>query len=168
MGIVLGHEAAFLINRGSVLDPDFVELTYARDVSLKLTKVIVDVTTRGSAGWRRRVGGLKVAAVDVEVLYDSEDDVQAELADGWFNRTALNAAIMDGRGSQPGDITQGLWADWRVFGWRINQNLDDAIKSSFRLEPGPGMKPLWFVSLYNPIGLDDDFWNAIVELGVKA
>jgi len=69
-----GHEGKLYVSEDGIGAPSWVEVLLARNVKLTPSHTELDVSTRGGGGWKQTALGLTDVTIDVELLYDPEDE----------------------------------------------------------------------------------------------
>ena len=129
----LGLEGKLYYNAGSYDTPDWKEMKNAKDVTLNLEKGEADITTRGARGWKAAVGTLKEGSVELEMVWDTEDEGFTALQNAWFGDTPVEMAVMDGPITASG--SQGLRATMSVISFSRKEPLEEAMTASISIKP---------------------------------
>ncbi|CAK9103945.1 Uncharacterized protein SCF082_LOCUS48533 [Durusdinium trenchii] len=123
-----GSECILYRNSGTYETPTWDDVPLVRDLELKLEKGEADVTHRGSNGWRQRIGTLKDAGVEFEIVWEPGDADFEAFRDAFLNDTLIDLAVMDG------DITvdgqQGLRSEFEVMSFPRSEQLEQGVTSS--------------------------------------
>ncbi|MEW4530206.1 phage tail tube protein [Maioricimonas sp. JC845] len=133
MGVRLGLEGKLYRNSASYATPTWEELTNVRDLTLNLEAGEADVTTRGNAGWRAIVAALKDASIEFEMVWDPADSGFTALQQAFFNKTAVEFAVMDGDVTTSG--SQGLRASMSITSFGRSEPLEEAMTVSVTAKP---------------------------------
>lgn len=144
MALVLGLDCKLYVNTDeSYVSPVWSELTNCRDVTLTMEKNDADVTTRGNNGWRARVGVLKDATLEFDMVWDTDDPNFDVIRDAYLNNEAVEMAALDGDVETTG--SQGLRGEWTVTNFSRNENLEEAVtvSVSLALTYAPDNPPQW-------------------------
>ena len=135
MAIVLGLDAKLF--RGEAGTQATIEVTNVKDVSLTLESGEADVTTRAAQGWKLSAATLKEASLEINILYDTEDEDFIALKTAYFSNTPLALFITDGAGG-------GLDADWSITAFTVEQPLEEAVSVSITAKPTASTRaPAW-------------------------
>lgn len=123
---------------------DFTEATQITSVSIDGSRATADVSTRGTAGYRAKVGTLKEGTVSFEVFYDTSADANT-FFDALETAYQSNTAIIFwfGNGAISSAASRGFMASFVVSDFSESQELEDAVRYSVTLEiegetPTPG------------------------------
>jgi hypothetical protein len=109
------------------------EIGNVRDLSVRSTTSELDATTRASAGFKVTVPGLNDAAIEFEMVWDTDDTHFTALKDAYEDRTSVAIAALDKDKATSG--AKGLWADFAVVTFEKQEPLDDVQKVSVVLKP---------------------------------
>lgn len=99
---------AFVLKTSDGTTPTQYSLvTGMRTTGLKINGGSVDITNKGSAGWRELLpgGGVKSIDIDFGGIWNADDPVLKQLQAAILNGTLLEAEVVSGGG----DKFQGLW-----------------------------------------------------------
>lgn len=139
----LGLNAKLYRNTGSYGSPTWDEVAQIKNLSCDLAAVEVDVTTRGSGGWRAIAVGLKDAPVSFEILYDNTNTDYEAFRDAYINATVIECAVMDGAITTAGN--EGLRASFSVTKFARKEDLEGALMIEVEMKPGPAANnPAWY------------------------
>lgn len=141
MALVLGKDGKAYRNTGTFGAPVWDEIPNMTNVELNMEKATADVTTRGSGGWRQRVGTLKDGEVTSEMIYDTADADFTALQTAFFADTPIEMAFMDGNIATSGN--QGLRATFDIINFSRNEQLEDAMRVPLSLMVSYGTTPSW-------------------------
>jgi len=146
--IVMGYEAKLYRNTGTYAAPVWNEIANVKDLTLGGDAEEVDVTTRKNAGFKATVAGLKDAAVEFEMEWDTEDLDFSAFQDAFFATAAadkaIEVAVMDGDIAVTG--SEGLRATMAVTNFSRNEALGEALAVSVTLKPTyADHPPEWYV-----------------------
>ena len=133
MGQKLGMHGKLYFNAGTYAVPDWKELKNVKDVTLNMEKGEADVTVRGNAGWRAKVGTLKEGSVEFEMVWDGADPGFTALQNAWFGDLPLEMAVMDGGIAVSG--SQGLRATMSVITFSRKEPLEEAMSVDVSVAP---------------------------------
>ena len=133
MGMRLGLEAKVYRNSGSYDTPQWAEMENVKDLTLNLEAGEADVTTRGNGGWRATVAALKDAAIEFEMVWDTADAAFQAIQQAFFNRAAVELAVMDGGITDAG--SQGLRASFAITKFSRNEPLEEAMTVNVTAKP---------------------------------
>jgi len=120
------------------------EIKNVRNVTVNLSANEADVTTRANAGWRATVPTLKDAAIEFEMIYDTDDAGFTAVRSAYFAGATLNIRALDGGTSEA--TGNGLDAHVRIINFTINQANEDAVTVSVSMKPTyatPAQAPMW-------------------------
>lgn len=104
-----------------------------KDLSSNVSADEVEVTTRGGAGWKQFLAGLKDAGVSFDMVWDTGDAAFTAIKDAWLNGTLLGFQILDG--ANDADGSQGLQGDFYVTGFERTENVAEALMVNVTLKP---------------------------------
>ena len=142
MSHVLGMNAKLYRNTATYGTPTWDLVGNVRDLTLALTKDVVDVTTRGNNGWKAEVGTLKDGSVDFSMVWDTEDTDFTAMQTAFLAGTLIDFAVMDGDITTPG--SQGLRAEFDIMTFSRNENLTEALMVDVSMKPGYSANaPIW-------------------------
>jgi predicted secreted protein len=133
MGVRLGMEARLYRNSANYAAPTWVEVSNVKDVTLNLEKGEADVTTRANGGWRAKVGTLKEASIEFQMVWDTDDAGFAAVQAAFFGNTPVEFAVMSGPMTDPD--SEGLRATCEVFSFTRNEALEEAIMVDVSIKP---------------------------------
>lgn len=133
MGVRLGMEARLYRNAASYGTPTWTEVANVKDVTLNLEKGEADVTTRANGGWRAKVGTLKEASIEFQMVWDTDDAGFAAVQAAFFGNTPIEFAVMSGPMTDPD--SEGLRATCEVFSFTRNEALEEAIMVDVSIKP---------------------------------
>jgi hypothetical protein len=137
MAIVLGLDAKLF--RGEAGTQATIEVTNVKDVSLTLESGEADVTTRAAQGWKLSAATLKEASLEINILYDTEDEDFIAFKTAYFSNTPMSLFITDGAAT-----AHGLDADFSITGFTMEQNLEEAVSVKITAKPtASGRAPTW-------------------------
>ncbi len=144
MSIKLGSQAKLYRNTGTYDTPVWAEMPNVKDLTLNLETSTADATTRGNSGWKATMAALKDGSVDLEAVWDSDDEGFAALREAYFANGTIETAVMDG------DITvagsEGLRATMSVTNFTRNEKLEETITASVTIKPAySAHAPVWMV-----------------------
>ncbi len=100
-----------------------------KDVTVNLEKGEADVTTRGNAGWRAKIGTLKDGSIEFEMVWDTEDAAFTAIQQAYFGDSALAFYFIDEEGGE------GLDADFTVMNFSKKEPLEEAQGVSVTIKP---------------------------------
>lgn len=112
---------------------DWDEVDNIIDATTNLTKDEADITTRANAGWRARVGTLKDGGVDIEMLWDTDDEAFAAMLTAYLDNSLIALAIMDGDIDVTG--SEGLTANFSVMDVTRGEQLAEGVKATVKAVP---------------------------------
>ena len=146
----LGFECKAYRNTGTASVPVWEEVERFRDVSVSMSKTIVDISRRQSS-WMLKRGGLKDASVTAQYMYTAGTDADfTAIQDSYSNSTSIQWAFMDQDIANTG--AQGLMAFSEVTDLSYDQPLDDAMvfnleinPTAFEETPGTLIPPEWHI-----------------------
>ena len=120
----------------------FTELDVVTDVTMNLSKSEADITNRSTGGWRAMRGTLKAGELTFDMMWDTANADFQVIFDAYLNNTTIAFAALDGDFSS-GD--QGLYAEFDILGWEINQALEEAQRVSVtaKITIGDTVSPVW-------------------------
>ncbi len=100
MAIVLGLDAKLF--RGEAGTQAAIEVTNVKDVSLTLESGEADVTTRAAQGWKLSAATLKEASLEINILYDTEDEDFLAFKTAYFTNSPMSLFIRQKKRAQVG------------------------------------------------------------------
>ena len=126
------------------------ELTITKDVTLNLEQAEADVTTRGSNGWRARVGTLKEGTVEMQIQWDTDDAAFQVMMNTWLNNGVVGLAVLDDDytaetvpGAHDGTGT-GLIANFSITNFTREEGLEEAMVANVTAQPTyTAVQPGW-------------------------
>lgn len=107
------------------------ELTNVRDVTKNRTRAEVDRSVRGNARKRTRVGMIDDSA-DLELLYETDNDLQDALEDAYEAGNPVALAFMDGDIATSG--AKGVVGNWAITNFTEPQPLEDNVVVNLTLK----------------------------------
>ncbi|HBJ34221.1 MAG TPA: hypothetical protein DDZ51_05535 [Planctomycetaceae bacterium] len=117
--------------------PTWVPIPNAVDVSQPgITKNMVDLPSRGTAGWNPKGAGLKSMDLTFGYLYHSGTDaIFAALRDAFLQDTVLAFAVLDGPGGGiVGRTVQGFKFPGIVSEFPISEELEDGRRIEIKVD----------------------------------
>lgn len=129
-----GNDCILYRNTGTFGTPVWDDVPNVRDLTLNLEKGEADVTTRGSGGWRQKIGTLKEGSVEFEMVWEPGDADFEAFRDAWLDNELIDVAVMDGDIEEAG--RQGLHAVMEVLSFSRAESLEEGVMSSVKLSPG--------------------------------
>jgi len=112
---------------------DLSEITNVKDATINLETGEADTTTRGNLGWRSTDATLKDGTVEFEMVFDPADAGFAAIQAAWENATTIALAALTG--DKDTASVQGLWADFSITNFSMNQALEEAVTVSVTAKP---------------------------------
>lgn len=106
----------------------WVELGNTRDVTLPMETATADATTRANAGWRAKVGTLREAPVEFEMVWDPADAGFAAIRDAFLNGDIIGLQVLDEAAGE------GLQADFMITRFERTEPLEDVMKVAVTAE----------------------------------
>jgi hypothetical protein len=120
---VLGWQGLMQFKVGGVASgEEWTDLTNVRDVTFTNEATEADATTRAQAGFKALVPSLQTAGVEFEMVWNPEDTGFSAIQDAYQNREAIGLRVLDQAGGQ------GIEADFAIFNFTRDENLDDTMK----------------------------------------
>lgn len=146
MAAVLSENAKFYRNTGSYGTPTWDLINNVKDLTLSLDKDEVDITTRGSGGFKEFIDGMIDASIDFGMVWDTEDTDFAAIRTAFFAKTAVEFLILDGLVATTG--SQGLRVTCMVKSFTRNENLGEALMADVTLRPvkNANAAPAWYTA----------------------
>jgi len=143
MGKKTGNEAKLYRNAGTYDVPDWDEVSNVRDLTLGVEKGSTDASTRG-ATWRQYLTTLKDAAIDWQMLWDTDDADFSAFQDAFFNDSQVEIAIMDGDIDTAG--SEGLRLTVDVMSFSRNEPLENSLSVDVSVKPSAEAShaPAWY------------------------
>lgn len=130
MSTKLGKDG--LLKIGTAGSTPATEVKKVKDVTINVNRAMIDVTTRGSGGWKEDAPGLKTGAVEFTLVAVSSADanytVNKTILDAFDAGTVISAMADDGGG-------KGMMGDFYVTDVSESQPLEDATTYSVKLSP---------------------------------
>lgn len=144
MAHVLSENAKLYYNTGTYAAPVWSLINNVKDLTLSLEKDEVDVTTRGSGGFKEYVDGLIDASIEWGMLWDTADTAFTAMQTAFFAKTAVELLIVDGVYSTTG--AQGLRATCMVKSFSRGENLGEALTVDLSARPvkNANAAPTWY------------------------
>lgn len=131
MSAKTGAQAKIWYKRGGVAAAgDYSELTIARDVTFGNERGEADATTRGNSGFKQYLPALKDVPLDIEVVYDPDNDGYDAFQDAYYDGAIIGLEILDGARA----TGTGLRADFFVSNFTRNEPLEDTMTVSMTLK----------------------------------
>lgn len=133
---ILGRNCKLYRNTASYATPTWSEQQNCQDVTIKYDSEDVDVTTRGSGGYRQMAQAFKSLEVTFTCLDDMSDADVAALRDAWKNGTTVDYKVTNG--TSPPASGESIWyarAEWSVT-IEESQSLAGAATLNITLKPG--------------------------------
>jgi len=118
--------------------PTWVEIVNAKDVTVPLTKGEADASRRGST-WKTRIGTLKDASIDFQLIQQDGDASFTALFDSYLHGTPIDLLVLNG--SITDTAAQGLRATCEVFNFQDSQALEGAQTFDVSAKPCPATNP---------------------------
>lgn len=142
-GIVLGLDAKLYHNTGTYGTPTWDEIGNVKDLVMSIEKGTADVTTRTNSGWRAKIGTLKEATIEFQMVYDTDDADFEVLQTAFFANTLIEFAVMDGAIATTGQ--EGLRATMDITSFGRDEQLEQALMVPVKLEPSYSANaPAWY------------------------
>lgn len=144
MAHVLAEDAKLYYNTGSYATPTWTEITNVKDLTLNLDKDEIDVTTRGSGGYKEFADGLIDASIDFSTVWDTSDTPFTAMRTAFFAKTAIEFLVLDGSSATSGN--QGLRATCMIKTFTRNETLGDALMVDVSVRPvkNSDAAPAWY------------------------
>ena len=129
---ILGLDArAYYNHSGDWGNPDFREITSAREVNLNLETGQADLSVRTNV-WRKSKAALLDATISITMLADRSVPV-TRFRTAYFTRSGIEVLILDGSISVPG--SEGLRAFCTVTGFSRGEPLEEGVTYDVELKP---------------------------------
>lgn len=109
------------------------EITNVKDVTLTLDAGEADISTRNNNGFKATIGTLKDGAIEFDMVWDGSDTHFTALRTAFFANTSVALACLDAAFTVAG--AQGLWADFRVIGFKREEPLEGAVMAKITVKP---------------------------------
>lgn len=133
MRIPLGRRSKLFY---SALGVTFTEAKQVADLSLNLTKVEDDDTTRASDGWETAAGTMKQASVEFQYKSDGGDAFFLLLQDSFVNGTPIRMRAETATDAHDQGSRLTAWCE--VFQLNRTENLKEIVKYQVSMKPtGP-------------------------------
>ena len=144
MSHVLSENAKLYYNAGTYASPTWTVINNIKDVTLNLDKDEVDVTTRGSGGFKEYVDGLIDATVDFGMLWDTTDAAFTAFQTAFFAKTAVEVLVLSG--VYTAGAHQGLRATCMVKSFSRGETLGEALTVDVSIRPvkNSDHAPQWY------------------------
>lgn len=141
---VLSENAKLFYNAGTFGAPSWTEITNVKDVTLTLEKDEIDVTTRGSGGYKEFVDGLIDATIDFNMIWDTTDAAFTAIRTAFFAKSAVEFLVLDD-GTTDG---QGLRATCMIKSFSRGETLGEALTVDVSIRPvkNSNSPPTWYGS----------------------
>ena len=114
-------------------------LSNIKDLTLDLQTGEADVTTRAAKGWRLKIGTLKEASIEFEMLWDVSDPSFSAVKNAFFTNALIGILALDGPITVVGN--EGLMTDASVLSLTRDEKLEDAITAKVKLVPTCSVQP---------------------------
>lgn len=140
--VIAGFDCVIEVNATGVTGGTWVPLLLARDVTVNLSRAEIDVSSRGGAGWRERIGGLKDLSIEFDMLDATADPGYvivrvAFLTGANIGVRAINGAVFGSGGEGPLSLMQ-------IYNFTRGEPLEDALTFNVTLMPARGATaPEW-------------------------
>lgn len=133
-------------NTGTYGSPTWNEVPNVKDLTSGMQATEIDVTTRGSAGFKAYIAGLIDAGVDFNMIWDTSDADFTAIQTAFLARTGIEFLVLDGDVETPG--SQGLRAIMGIFDFTREEPLDGAVEAKVKLKPryvsDTAQAPSWY------------------------
>jgi hypothetical protein len=130
---MLGMDAKFYLGDINASIDEMNEVDNIKDLKLTMGKSTVDISTRGGARTRMKVGTLKEISVEFQMMWNNEDTYFNILRDAYSKDTEVSAAILTGSKTENG--SQGPIFNWIVSKLDRDESLESNITADVTLEP---------------------------------
>ena len=146
MAAVLSENAKLYRNSGSYGTPTWDLINNVKDLTLNLDKDEVDITTRGSGGFKEFIDGMIDASIDFGMVWDTADTDFTAIRTAFFAKTAIEFLILDGLQATSG--SQGLRVTCMIKSFTRNENLGEALMVDVTLRPvkNANAAPAWYTA----------------------
>lgn len=146
MAAVLSENAKLYRNSGSYGTPTWDLINNVKDLTLNLDKDEVDITTRGSGGFKEFIDGMIDASIDFGMVWDTADTDFTAIRTAFFAKTAIEFLILDGLQATSG--SQGLRVTCMIKSFTRNENLGEALMVDVTLRPvkNANAAPTWYTA----------------------
>lgn len=146
MAAVLSENAKLYRNSGSYGTPTWDLIDNVKDLTLNLDKDEVDITTRGSGGFKEFIDGMIDASIDFGMVWDTADTDFTAIRTAFFAKTAIEFLILDGLQATSG--SQGLRVTCMIKSFTRNENLGEALMVDVTLRPvkNANAAPAWYTA----------------------
>ncbi len=146
MSHVLSESAKTYYNTASYATPTWSEISNIANLSLNLDKDEIDLTTRGSGGFKEFVDGLIDAGIDFDLVWDTSDAAFTAIQTAYFAKTAVEFLILDGDEGTTG--SQGLRVTCMIKKFSRSEQLGDALKVDVTIRPvkNSDAAPAWYTA----------------------
>jgi hypothetical protein len=111
-----------------------VEMTCVRDVNLGDAMGEADGTTRASQGYKLTLPALQELDIDLSIPWQPADAGFQILRAGYYARTTVALAILDGPSTQSG--VSGVWADFSILTFPREEPEDKEMLCKVKIKPG--------------------------------
>lgn len=140
----IGADCILYRNTGTYDTPVWDEVPLVKDLTQTLEKGDADISTRGSGGWRVKIGTLKDGNLQFDLVWETGDEDFEAVRDAYLNNTLLDLAAMDGDITAAG--SQGLRAEMSILSFTRAETLDGAVMAAVKAQPGSVVNaPEWMV-----------------------
>lgn len=106
----------------------------AKDVTLNLEQAEADVTTRGNAGWRAKVGTLKEGTVEMQIQWDTSNAAFTALITAWLNNAIIGLSVLDETYVSTSAGT-GLITNFVITNFSREESLEEAMTVNVTAQP---------------------------------
>jgi len=129
----MGFEGKLFRNTGTYGAPTWNEIANVGDLTLSLETGEADVTIRRGRGWRWTRGALKEAAIEFQMVWDTEDAGLMAMQAAHDQRTPIEFAVLDGPIDDP--ASEGLRATMEVLKFSRGEGKEDAMLVNVAIKP---------------------------------
>lgn len=126
------------VGNNAYSSPIWTEIVNVKDVTLPLTKGEADASRRGSS-WKTRIGTLKDASIDFQLIQQDGDASFTALLDSFLLGTPIDLLVLNGPITDT--AAQGLRATCEVFNFQDGQPLEGAQTFDVSCKPCPAVNP---------------------------
>lgn len=149
MAYILGQDAKCF--RGPAGAKATTEVKNVKSITVDMQSGETDVSTRATKGWKAFAATLKEATIDIELLYDPEDEDFNAFKNAYFQNSPIALFIADGyeKTAGTGGTTastggEGMDADFSITGFTVEQPLEEAITVKIKARPTASSRaPKW-------------------------
>lgn len=137
-----GFSASIYVRAGGTGGGGWTLVTLAREATLTFSRSEIDVSSRGGAGWRERISGLRDISVELSMLDATDDDAYGLIRTAYLDGLILGLRCLNGEFAAAG--VEGIQMNARVFNFTRGEPLEDALTLDVTfMNTRASVKPVW-------------------------